>query len=451
MSMMFLVFFLVVISARADDCQTFCESRLGKRACSRGTWCNDDLHCHLLFWTGRDQSAIFFGNLDGDHTNRPVRCSEFSALPGLLIPPIHLHRAYDDNRPRVRVRFTGHPGISPTGTFSFILDTGSCDTHVVLRNESLGRPDHEGYEDLTTQDSHIPGPVELWYGTESQRRHVRVARTISERIEILGRSAIFRGGHGRGSVSHPTALSLTVDMDEGAGVGLYGAGRDSAFAESFGVFTFIPTQAPYLPWTEGSGGSLMVGERRQHILNSLCRWGGPVQWFPLKPEVSTDHWIVGGHVGVEGSSQRFKVNWMIDTGAREVYIPPDLFTDLVARIRAVGGVVDDYVPGMETRVHGCFVEETPKYPTILISIGDDLTFRIEPADYLEFRSYDVCRLNLKPEAIQTERPTTWLAGMVFLAKTITTFDWANDRIGFCPPRPDARGHYEGRGTSMSWI
>ena len=79
------------------------------------------------------------------------------------------------------------------------------------------------------------------------------------------------------------------------------------------------------------------------------------------------------------------------------------------------------------------------YPTLLISMGEDLTFRIEPADYLEFRADDVCRLNILTDPVEAERPPLWLVGMVFLGKTVTTFDRKNDQIGFCPPPPRSRG------------
>ena len=425
--------------ARADDCQTFCENQLGKRACKRRTWCTDDLSCHSLYWTGPDRSEIFFGDDYDDYSDYPVRCSAFSGLPDILLPPIDLHRRYDDCRPRVRVRFVGHPGVSPKGKLSFLLDTGSSDTYVFSRNNESSDDAVEAYVDRTPEDCHVGGPRVLYFGPDCAPHPVHVLRTIPERIEVIGRSSVFQGRHGRRSFSHFTSLALTAELDEGAGTGLYAAGRESGFEEAVGIFTFIPNQEPHLPWTKGFGGSLMVSERRTHVLNSLCAWG-PVHWFPVKPELSTNHWVVGGTAGLEGSSQRLVVDWTVDTGDKAIHIPPDMFADLVDRIRAAGGIVDDeHIPNSWTLVHDCYVEDTPMYPTLLISMGEDLTFRIEPADYLEFRADDVCRLNILTDPVEAERPPLWLVGMVFLGKTVTTFDRKNDQIGFCPPPPRSRG------------
>lgn len=67
-----------ILSVSGDECQTFCEKKLGKKACAKGSSCaKSGGNCRSLYWVDRDEGTICHSaNDDCEEKEDPVSCKD---------------------------------------------------------------------------------------------------------------------------------------------------------------------------------------------------------------------------------------------------------------------------------------------------------------------------------------------------------------------------------------
>ena len=361
----------------------------------------------------------------------------------------HKSEYTEDPRPRVNVAFLalGEPVM-----FSLIFDSGSDKSHILSAVPPASVPMSAGagagsaeaplpttlspaarkiaernrrraareeayrYDDASGRQS--AGARVLTYGTVDTSRNLGVVRRIREMVELVG---------SRDKYSHLIEMDLTNATDgDHTGIGLFGAGRSSHFAEAARSFTFRPAKIA------GGAGMILIGERNEAVITQKCERRS-IQWFPNMLDVSTTHWTVKGSTTFEGETD--PVKWMIDTGAAQVYLPQAAYDRLNATLQALGSRME-ILHKQYPLIHNCTGWKT-RFPSFNITFGslghhDALTITITPEDYVLWPSRDESRCYHRiyngPVA---NMPGVRLIGMVTLNKLVSVFDREHDRMGFC--------------------
>ena len=124
------------------------------------------------------------------------------------------------------------------------------------------------------------------------------------------------------------------------------------------------------------------------------------------------------------------VNWIVDTGARRVFVTSEIFDYTVSTIESSGSAVGPYVPGYHTLVSNC-TDYLTRFPVIHVHLGEELVVPIGPTEYVEWvgrGNVSTCALNM-----DTGRTAdgSRLIGIQILHRLISAFDRDNDRVGFC--------------------
>ena len=376
-----------------------------------------------------------------------------------------------DIRPRVWVRFLkhGNEGIR----HSMVFDTGSSRSYVPCLDEEVcsrrGERRPVGYYIHEPDAPTTGGPRTLHFGLESCCISVQIRAVVPQLAEIVG-------VRDRRSFEHEIHLCINSGELGPAGA-LLGAGKSSAFANDSGIFTLIPPDLrdiSTLGPTE-SMGMLLVGERDEAVLGLNCAPDSTIKWTPAMVGTGANGvWYVPGSVSVGGG--REDVTWMVDTGARGIYMPRSAYEYLMSTIKEAGSAVGDFIPrdGL-TPITNC-LDSTTRFPTITISVGSRLddggsgfVIDILPSDYISDASPDgaTCVSRIDP-SILPRRPNVYVIGMGTMRKTVTVFDAAKSRVGFChlrrarPPhslmspispfasRPPSRSPLCG-GGDMTWL
>ena len=212
---------------------------------------------------------------------------------------VHTNDNAQDIRPRVWVRFARDGGSAVR--HSLIFDTGSDVSHI--RDSSAARRPGEDVGVTTgarvVPDAHSSSkddesPCTIWYGSAGWVRPVVFSHRVPQTAEVIGV---------RDSIAVDLDILLSPDGDgDDTGLGLLGAALTSPFAESVGIFAFVPP--PLRDWPlelHESAGMVLVGETDPRVLSSRCRVGDSIRWTGLQPEAVWQHlWAVEGSVSVIG-------------------------------------------------------------------------------------------------------------------------------------------------------
>lgn len=422
------LFFITSVSS-SNPCQEFCLSQLGPSAlCS--TWCKNNDVCHGLMWTessiqGLPPRVCIHGR-PGCSSAKPVLCRDVerqsssttapepsfmttATSPAVSLVGLHTHRADYWGRPRIIV------SLSNGQTFSMLFDTGSATTHLAVRTE-----DHAGYELNKDKVAVLRGASVLRFGCDV--RSIPVVCRISETARIDDRSTEF-----------PLEIELTESMDTAAvGAGLLGAGFNSAFSKSVGIFSYIPSI------TRGSPerGQLLIGKA---VDEDLCRSGSSLNFYPIRLDLSKHQWIVSGSVQI-GSGASFPVNWALDTGGGPEYdLPSPIYDNFMDQLVTLGSEfrVEQAGTWKERRyiVNCATVRET--LPVIFFNLGVD-----EPATILgtgsvipHYIGQEVvdgsCPLFVTRNQQSLISAKSHLLPTVILDRLLTVFDHKNRRLGIC--------------------
>ena len=365
---------------------------------------------------------------------------------------IDLHKSEypEDPRPRVNVAFLalGEPVM-----FSLMFDSGSDKSHILnadpptavsvsagagagsaeappttlspaarkiaeRNRRRAAREEAYKYDDASGRQS--AGARIITYGTLDDKRNLGVVRRIHEMVELVG---------SRDKYSHLIEMDLTNATDgKHTGIGLFGAGRSSHFAEAARSFTYRPATIA------GGAGMILIGERNEAVITQKCEQRS-VHWFPTLPAVSAIHWIINGATTVGGVTEPIK--WMVDTGASDVYLPQAAFERINATFYGLGATIVK-TPGEHDKIHNCVGWRT-RFPSFDITIGSSsgaaggaLTVTIKPEDYITVVSLDqkTCYHRIKNGEVNN-MPGVRLLGIMTLNKLVSVFDREHDRMGFC--------------------
>ena len=358
---------------------------------------------------------------------------------------LHYNPIIADSRPRVNVEFIGSaPGVG----FSLMFDTGSDVSHIFQANvtavsladnmdsywplddaDSVAedvRPAKwmEGYNYVADLEVTDLGRT-LHYGVDGAVRPVATAMRLREMANLFSGSTTFM---------HEIEIHLTTDIDNRAtGIGLFGAGRTSHFAEAVGVFAFVGPLAAYTGWPTVRAGSLVVGSVEGLERRCLNEAGG-IRYVPTRPSVSSLHWAVAGSVGLTGGRMA-PVDWIVDTGAEGLFVTAEVLDDVVAGIVGAGAIVQAAEPRQYSRIFNCPSNFEDVFPTITIRVGADIDVTAFPSDYIIVPddAPGICFLKLGSNGV-SGRGNVKLLGIQSLTKMVTVFDRRNDRLGFCIAR-----------------
>ena len=347
---------------------------------------------------------------------------------------IDLHRNVNyprDLRPRVWVRHWKDCSRQRYRQ-SLMFDTGSHRSHIV----AAATPDcPRGYFLEGTSGGAGKPICTLWYGTGSYIRDLPVIAKVSEYTMCSG---VYR-------FTQVIHLTATRDPALAIGIGLVGASRNSEFAKKAKFFIYVP-QAPR-DWPEvpvESAGMLVVESNEDEastLAGQRCR-REHINWIPITEGTYADnHWVLSGSQFVHGtptSSAAEPVIWMVDTGARELYVTRDTYLAVVKSIERSGSRIQSSSLS-ETAIVDCR-NYRKRFPTVTLVVGssseigrfDRFAVDIRPEDYVEDVTADEmsCVLQLDYSDMIDE-PNIRLLGMKFLRYAMTVFDLPGSRIGFC--------------------
>ena len=330
--------------------------------------------------------------------------------PGAGIVEVGLYRMTSDGLPRVHVNFLGH-----SSTHSLLLDTGSRRTLLAVDSQLVEPSGFVSRDDGS----------QLSVGHDGHSADITILGRVADTVQLMKLN-------GDPAFDYRTEVHL-VEPFAGADFrrGLLGAGRTSHFAEAAGTFTYIPRSA----WWSLRGspmGILRIGDRSEENLRRLCMAGSRLAWIPLDIWTSPDHWIVPGAVSTVGSEWSHHVLWAIDTGAGGIYVPHELYAELVAAIQDTGSAVSPHNPTEQAEISDCF-DYRVRFPSLRFVIGcgtNAVVVDLPPADYIDDYSSGRCRLAVDPMGVEA-LPGVRLLGLPFLDRMVTTFDRETDRVGFC--------------------
>ena len=342
------------------------------------------------------------------------------------LEPVRIAMSFDrfsiDRRPRVDLRFLGscHPLI-----YSLMFDTGSHVSVIVASppaDPSLGhsRP----HSRRASKDERYISPVVDWtskgecklgFGVDSCWSEFNSLGCVDDHIVFMS---------SRDPYSLPISIHLIDRFDASMGVGLLGAAPTSHFAEFSRFFTYHPPRGPDRTPT------LLVGERNEAVITAGCVFPELV-WIPRDTAGSPNHWAIPGGMSVGDAAASIQsVNWIVDTGARRVFVTSEIFDYTVSTIESSGSAVGPYVPGYHTLVSNC-TDYLTRFPVIHVHLGEELVVPIGPTEYVEWvgrGNVSTCALNM-----DTGRTAdgSRLIGIQILHRLISAFDRDNDRVGFC--------------------
>ena len=344
---------------------------------------------------------------------------------------LHYHSLVADIRPRVNVEFLGQGG-EPV-TYSMLLDTGSHRTYILSSDHtSTGKTVTErkvggasrqrrGYLYDKESGREAMNASSISFGSGVAAQIVESTRQVREIVELVGEKDRF---------SCFAEIDLVKNVEDlYVYPGLLGVSRWSHFAEAAGTFTYLP------PALGGGAGKLLIGERNEAIIASRC--DGPVQWFPNLAELTWVHWSLAGSITVAGEQET--TNWVIDTGAEDIYVPRLSYNRLVGQLAAIGAVVHQIRPRWHSFVRNCKDYKT-RFPTFSINFGADndgddvLGITITPEDYIvkAWLGERFCLLRIITTSIDGEPASGLrLIGVATLRKLVSVFDREHDRTGFC--------------------
>ena len=359
---------------------------------------------------------------------------------------LHYNPVVYDPRPRINVEFLG--SAAEIG-YSLMFDTGSDVSHIFQANataaELADQPD--SYWPLDDIDHsgdtirpakwlegyHFVGDLEvtdvartLRYGVDGAIRPIQTAMQLREMANLFSGSTSF---------IHEIEIDLTTEVDNRAtGIGLFGAGRTSHFAEAVRTFAYVGPAAAYTGMPTEQGGTLVIGERNVRALQHFCLDSDRgFSFAPNKPFVSSIHWTIGGAVGLTGGAMT-NVDWIIDTGAEGVFVTEEVYGQVVSGITSSGAVVEPITPRTYPRIFNCPANWEEAFPTITLRLGS-LDVTMTPADYVSGPQgpMNICLLRLGTAGV-SGRANVRLIGIRTLTKLATIFDRENDRVGFCIAR-----------------
>jgi hypothetical protein len=345
-------------------------------------------------------------------SSRDPRASDRSE--GAIVRLFH-HQGLEHEK-RVRVHAKLLKQAEPT-KYSLMLDTGCDESYMRIRGDNCRR--EHGYRDfkgLATTDRRT-----IQFGAIDYPHHVDILKKVDETMSLQGWDKDFQ---------FSIVIGLTEVCDESVDTGLLGAARGSHFSKAAGTFAYLPSSTDV--------GSILIGG--SHPWESYCEHGRLPLFVPVQRNLSKIHWIVEGASFVMSSNQslgkRVRHNWLVDTGATHLSIPPDIYTYLVDRMKDMGSELlpseGRYLPVLTN----CSRNRS-SFPPVYIRAGkgDNIfTTTIQPHDYTTkpSRSSGKCQLILsksEPRGLKN----TYYMGEQFLRRVLTVFSESRAAVGFCKP------------------
>lgn len=311
-----------------------------------------------------------------------------------------------DMRPRIYARLDGdESGIAHSLLFA------TADLSSWLQSGSGGYV----FNGRTPQ---VPGPNSLTFRSQMHQNSVNINRSVSERIRIFSSCTSVVADFVHDSVVHTTGNMQFTSVGEG----VLAASRTSPFAQAAGIFLY--------QWPD----VLLIGERDQTRLEErFCARGRRLSYFPTKPDVSENHWVLDGEVSISGGTT-MSVDWVVDTGIFEYTVPQAIYDSIIAYAEERGAVVyNPPTPVFPQRLLNCG-DVASVFPAIDFKVGMGpaaVHLTLQPQNYIVGPYYDgSCSLRLEPGDMDSTTRLSLLSVRQF-APFAVVFDREEDRIGFC--------------------
>jgi hypothetical protein len=435
-----------------DDCWAVAKDVFGDQIESSSVHCKDG-RCLGIAWKDESRSSVVLGHgnggvlmtcmqatifkdvlratewpdsfryndlLDGE-PNRSLAISggTKTATDGSLVKLFYSETIAKEKRMRVRAHFKKQGSRT---SYSLLFDTGSNESFMRKRGDSC-KPEH-GYHDMKGLASVFK--KSLRFGTEGLQHEVDLVKKVDEMISLEGWPENF-------------TFSITMGISEvcrpSVEPGLLGAARGSDFSKSAKTFAYLPSHG-----STSEAGSLLIGP--QHPWASYCTEARRPVFVNVAKDLSPFHWVVEGSAYVRSTKRTVvkaaRINWLVDTGAYDFYVSPDVHASIVGNIHETGSEVVESLVAREFPIVKNCKQNRASFPTVFIRIGrgaESFTHKIKPEEYTTepSRSSGMCQLLFSQSGMKSMK-NTYLIGEKLLRRTLTIFNEEEGVVGFCTPR-----------------
>jgi len=324
------------------------------------------------------------------------------------------HWDRNEIRPRVGVKFLNQD--DPI-TYFLMFDTGCHFTYARIAGSNC--PPGYGYRDMKGITERAER--ESRFGTAEDPHWLQIKRKVIETLEISGVPASF---------SYTSNVDLAETCIQSVDQGLLGAGRGGEFASAAGVFAY-------------RSGQLLIGP--YHRWRDHCMDGREPMFLKLVDEPTAQHaWTVWGATRLSthdnnGIYHEVQHKWVVDTGAANLEVPPEILESVRALIKQTGSTI---TPSLVERefpfISDCYANRA-SFPVISISFGkyggQQMVIQLNPTDYTG--PIDAisgrCQLLLTGSKLK-QVENGYLMGAVLLARLLTIFNDKEGILGMCLPR-----------------